>query len=211
MANYLDSEQALEDATVDLFRSLGYEAVNAYDETFGPDGTLGRQSRSDVVLRSRLRSALERLNPTLPHDAISHAIEQLTQDRALMRPVAANHEIYQMLKHGVRVSFRDEYGGEVEDVAQVIDWKDPHNNDLLVVQQLWGESALYTRRPDLIVFVNGLPLVLIELKVAHRNVKNAYDHNLRDYRDTLPELFWYNALIILSNGRYSRVGSLSAT
>jgi type I restriction enzyme, R subunit len=206
-----DSEQALENATVDLFRSLGYEAVNAYDETFGPDGTLGRQSRSDVVLRSRLRSALEKLNPDLPHDAVSHASEQITQDRALIRTVAANHEIYQMLKHGVRVSFRDEYGGEVEDVAQVIDWKDPHNNNLLVVQQLWGESALYTRRPDLIVFVNGLPLVLIELKVAHRNVKNAYDHNLRDYRDTLPELFWYNALIILSNGRYSRVGSMSAT
>lgn len=206
-----DSEQSLENATVELFRSMGYEAIDAYHETFGTGGTLGRESRTDVVLRSRLRSALERLNPDLPADAINHAIEQLTQDRALMRPVAANREIYAMLKDGVRVTFRDEYGGEAEEVAQVIDWKQAHNNDLLVVQQLWGESALYTRRPDLVVFINGLPLVLIELKVAHKNVKNAYDHNLRDYRDTLLEMFWYNALIILSNGRYSRVGSLSAT
>ena len=203
-----DSEQALENATVDLFRVLGYEAIDAYNETFG---MLGRESRSDVVLRSRLRAALERLNPDLPAEGISHAIEQLTEDRALMRPVAANHEIYHMLKNGVRVRFQDEYGGEVEDIARVIDWREAHHNDLLVVQQLWGESAFYTRRPDLVVFINGLPLVLIELKAAHKNVKNAYQHNLRDYRDTLPELFWYNALIILSNGRYSRVGSLSAT
>lgn len=211
MPPHPDSEQALENATVELFQSLGYQAMDAYQETFGPGGTLGRDSRADVVLRVRLRAALERLNPALPREAITNTIETLTADRALMTPSAANREIYQMLKSGVRVTFRDDDGGEVEEVARVIDWKNPHNNDLLVVQQLWGESELYIRRPDLVVFINGLPLVLIELKASHKNVKNAYDHNLRDYRDTLPELFWYNALIILSNGRYSRVGSLSAS
>jgi type I restriction enzyme, R subunit len=206
-----DSEQALEDATVELFETLGYETVNAYDETFGADGTLGRETRGDVVLVGRLRPALEALNPDLPDDAITNAIEALTTDRSLMTPAAANQEIHHMLKHGVRVTYRDHDGGEAEEVVQVIDWKQPENNDFLVVQQLWGASALYTRRPDLVIFVNGLPLVLIELKASHKNVRNAYNHNLRDYKDTLPEYFWYNSFIILSNGRYSRIGSLSAS
>jgi len=103
-----DSEQALEDATVKLFFKLGYDAINAYDERFGPDGTLGRESRSDVVLRPRLYAALERLNPDLPHEAISHAIEQITEDRSLMQPVRANQAVYGLLKNGVRVIYHDE-------------------------------------------------------------------------------------------------------
>jgi type I restriction enzyme R subunit len=205
-----DSEQALENATVELFASLGYATLNAEYETFGPDGTLGRESRDEVVLQSRLRPALEALNPGLPLEALELAIQEILLDRSLMTPENANREVYKLLRNGVRVKYRDEYGEDVDTTVSVIDWNNPYNNDFLLVQQLWVYGGLYTKRPDLVGFVNGIPLVFIELKTSHRNIKHAYNGNLRDYRDTIPRIFWYNALIILSNGRDARIGSISA-
>ena len=95
-------------------------------------------------------------------------------------------------------------------MVRVIDWDEPANNDFLLCSQFWVTGEMHTRRADLVGFVNGLPLVFIELKAAHRRLETAFTGNLRDYKDTVPQLFWPNALIILSNGSQSRVGSITA-
>jgi len=212
-----DSEEALENATLILFASLGWQTVNAYDEVYGetPDtGTggpnLGRATRSEVILRPRLEAALARLNPTLPPEAIQQAIAELTRDRSAMTLVHANREIYALLKEGIPVTFRDTDGEERFERVRVVDWNDPANNDFLLAQQFWVTGEVYTRRADLVGFVNGLPLLFGELKAHHRRLKEAYRHNLSDYKDTVPHLLWCNAFIILSNGSDARLGTVTS-
>jgi len=212
-----DSEQALENTTLALFAELGWQTVNAYHEVYGetPDApaggpTLGRATRGEVVLRPRLEAALTRLNPDLPPEALQQAIAELTRDRSAMTLVRANREIYALLKEGVKVAYRGAGGEEQVERVRVIDWADPGNNDFLMVQQFWATGEVYTRRADLVGFVNGLPLLFGELKAHHRRVENAYRQNLRDYKDTIPHLFWYNAFIILSNGSDSRIGTITS-
>ena len=165
-----------------------------------------------MVLITRLRAALERLNPDASNAAVNAAMEELTRSRAAMSLVEANWEIYRLLKDGVKVTVTDsdDEGETVEDL-KVIDWENPENNDFFLASQFWITGEMYTRRPDAIGFINGLPLVLMEFKRIDENVYAAYHDNLRDYKDTIPHLFWYNALIILSNGSESRVGSLTAS
>lgn len=207
-----DSEDALESAVMDLFQSLGYEVVNAYDEISHPR-RLGRDSLDEVVLLSRLRPALARLNPSLPPSVLDSAIEALLADRSLSTLAHANAQIYDLLKHGIKVNFKDAHEDELTETVRLIDWNAPDNNDWLAVQQLWvlSQNGLYKRRADVVLFINGLPLGFLELKTFHRHIEDAFDGNLSDYKDTIPHLFWYNAFIILSNGRDSRIGSLTAT
>lgn len=210
MSHHPDAEDALEQATVELFADLGWETVNAYNETW-PNSVLGREAAGEVVLTSRLRPALEHLNPVLPRKAIDLAVDELSRDRSALSMAQANREVYRLLRDGVKVTYRDEDGVEVEETIRVVDWGEPANNDYLVVQQFWVTGELHRRRPDLIGFVNGLPLVLIELKAHTKQLENAYQDNLRDYKDTIPQLFWYNALVILSNGVQARVGTMSSS
>jgi type I restriction enzyme R subunit len=205
-----DSESALELETITLLKRLGWQTVNAYEETYGPNGTLGREHRGEVVLLPRLRTALTRLNPGLPAEALALAVEELTRDRSAMSLVQANRQIYAMLKEGLKVAYRDEENEEQVATVRLVDWQQPENNDFLLVSQLWVAGDIYTRRADLVGFVNGLPLLFIELKTSHRRLVNAYRDNFHDYQRTIPALFWTNGLVILSNGRESRVGSISA-
>ena len=206
-----NEDDLIEQPAIRLFESLGWETVNAYDETFVPAGgwPFGRTGKNDVVLPWRLRESLERLNPDLPPAAISLVIEELTRERSALSPAAANREIYELLKDGVRikVSVND---NEEPMLARVIDWQNIANNDFLLASQFWVSGEVYTRRADLVGFVNGLPVVFIELKTGHRRIEDAYEDNLRDYRNTIPQLFWYNALIILSNGGQSRIGTITS-
>jgi type I restriction enzyme R subunit len=204
------SENALvERPAVALFGELGWNTGNCFYEQFGPGGTLGRETKGEVVLTARLRTALERLNPGLGPEAIGLAIEELTRDRSVMSLTAANRAVYQLLKNGVKVTVKAEDEETVETV-QVIDWKEPSHNDFFLASQFWVSGDMYTRRADLVGFVNGLPLVLVELKAAHKHLHNAYKENLTDYKTAIPHLFWYNALIVLSNGSQSRLGSVTA-
>ncbi len=210
--SYTYSEDALvEQPAIALLGELGWETMNAYQEFAHGASVLGRETRNEVILTQRLRPALEQLNPELPPAAIDEAVTALQRDRSRMSRVAANKEIYHALKNGVRVTVPDPEGdGEMVALVRVVDWDIPENNDFLLCSQLWVAGEMYTRRPDLVGFVNGLPLLFIELKAAHKGLESAYKGNLRDYKDTIPHLFWANALIILSNGSESRLGSVSA-
>ena len=206
------TEDALiEQPAIALLASLGWETVNAFGEFDQGASILGRDTRAEVALTARLRPALQRLNPDASREAIGQALDELTRDRSRMSMAAANRESYHLLKHGVRTRGIDpETGGETVEVVRVIDWDTPGNNDFLFCSQFWVTGEMHTRRADLVGFVNGLPLVLVELKAAHRRLETAFTGNLRDYKDTIPQLFWPNGLIILSNGSQSRVGSVTA-
>ncbi len=211
MPHAYTEDQLVEQPAIALFADLGWATVSAMEETFGAGGTLGRETRGDVVLLPRLRMALERLNPALPVEAISTAIDELTRDRSAMLEAASNREVYQLLKDGVQVSIPDlEQGGQKIERVAVVDWEHPAENDFLLVSQLSVTGTLYTCRPDLVGFVNGLPLIVIELKKPAVPVRAAFDENLTHYKAEIPALFWYNALLIASNGTESRVGSLTA-
>ena len=204
-------EEHVEQAAIDLFRSLGWVAANVMEETFGERGTLGREHKGEVVLMQRLRAALARLNPGLPASGVDQAIEALTRDRSALTLVTANREIYGLVQNGVKVRVpgaSDEDGDEARTV-RVIDWDQPEKNDFFVAQQLWVQGLIYQRRADLVGFVNGLPLVFIELKGIDHNVEEGFRNNFRDYLDTIPQLFWFNAAVIFSNGLESRLGTIT--
>ncbi len=167
-----------------------------------------------MVLTTRLRNVLARLNAALPAAAIQAAIDELSRDRSAMTLAAANRELWALMRDGVKVSVPDLAKGGVKiERVRVVDWDNPAANDFLLASQMTIVGQLYTCRPDLIGFVNGLPWVVIELKKPGVPAKQAFDGNLTSYKHTLngvPALFWSNALLIASNGTDSRVGSLTA-
>lgn len=204
-------DQLVEQPAIGLFAALGWHTVSAMEETFGAGGTLGRETKGEVVLTDRLRAAFTRLNPGLPAEAIQTAIDELARDRSAMSLEAANREIYRLLKDGIPVSVPDrEHGGQKTERLRVVDWAQPEQNDFLLVSQLSVVGSLYTCRPDLVAFVNGLPWVVIELKKPGVPARSAFDENLTHYKQQIPQLFWYSTLLIASNGTDSCVGSLTA-
>ncbi len=212
MQNPYSENLLVEQPAIVILENMGWHTQNCINEFgYGNQISTGRVTKSEVVLTERLRAALERLNRIAPHDAIDDAIEKLTQSRALMNTVEANREIYSLLKDGVPVTISDPKTQEESALLlQVIDWENPKNNDFFAASQFWITGEMYTRRPDLVGFVNGIPLVLMEFKRIDENIFSAYDDNLRDNKDTIPHLFWYNVLIIVSNGSESRVGSITS-
>jgi type I restriction enzyme R subunit len=211
MAHGYSEDQLVEQPGIQLFAALGWQTVSALEEVFGVPGTLGRGTKGDVVLLPRLRAALQRLNSSLPPEGISQAIDQLTRDRSAMGLAAANREVYGLLKDGIEVTIADpKTGGQEPNRVQVVDWQNPRANDFLLVNQFSITGALYTRRPDLVGFVNGLPVVVIEFKKPGVPAQQAFDDNLTCYKSDIPQLFWFNGLTIASNGTESRVGSLTA-
>ncbi|MDH4304779.1 MAG: type I restriction endonuclease subunit R [Nitrospira sp.] len=211
MVHAYSEDSLVEQPAIQLFAELGWQTVSALEEVFGVSGTPGRETKGETVLLPRLRTALERLNPSLPPEAISQAIDQLTRDRSAMSLAAANREVYGLLKDGIEVTVADATsGGQEPKRVRVIDWENPAANDFLLVSQLSVTGPLYTRRPDLVGFVNGLPIVVIELKKLGVPAQQAFDDNLTCYKADIPQLFWFNGLMIASNGTESRVGSLTA-
>ena len=204
------TEDALvEQPAIQLFAELEWETLTCWEEAFGPESDLGRNTRGDVVLFNRVRSVLKRLNPAAPELALDEAIEALSRDRSAMSMIAANEQIYLLLREGYRYQSGEE--GEEDLTVRIIDWSTPANNDFLLCSQMTITGEIETRRPDLIGFVNGLPLLFVELKASHRQLIHAYRDNLADYRTTIPHLFWFNQLILLSNGVQSKLGTISSS
>lgn len=204
------SEDALvERSAINVFtKDLKIEHLNCYEERF-PE-TLGRGTKAEVVLIKRLSAAIDKLNHGLPEDAKKDAIEQLLQDRSRLSLVAANQEVHKLIKEGVKVKFKNKKGDYESETVRIIDFEEPENNDFFLASQFWVTGEIYPRRPDLVLFVNGLPLVVIELKARGVDVKRAFDDNITDYKDTIPQLFWYNAFILISNGRDAKIGTITS-
>lgn len=206
--NQYTEDNLVEQPAIKLFQSLGYEYQNHYQEKFGDDEE--RKEMNDVVLVKQLIKALTKLNPEASTEAIDLAKEELIRSRGHLEIEQANKEIYELLKNGVKVEIADENGNMEVETVKVIDFNNPKNNHFYLASQLWIAGDMYKRRADLVVFVNGLPMMFLELKASHKNLKNAFDENLSDYKTTIPHLFWYNAFIILSNGIESKIGSLTS-
>ena len=168
-----------------LEQVLGWDSIYAWnEETFGPDGTLGRADTKHVVLTRDLRAALERLNPELPTSAIDDAMRDLTVFDVSRSMVQHNRDFYRLLRGGVPVEYRDGHGHRKSARARVIDFDNaPGSNRFLAVRELkltGIRTPNYNRRADLICFVNGLPLVFIELKAVYKNIREGFDNNLSD-------------------------------
>jgi len=215
--SYEYSEDGLvEAATQEVLEDLGWTVEYAWQkENFSTlpdrsDGLLGRNNKSEVVLVRYLLAALRTLNPDLPDTAYNQAVEQISLKIANKSLAAINKEKHQLLVKGVEVSYQDNKGVLKKKTLKVFDFKQPENNDFRAVRQLEVVGQLYNRRPDIVGFVNGIPLVFFELKAHHTDLRHAYDDNLSDYKVTIPELLHNNAFIILSNGTDSRVGTITS-
>ncbi|WP_245493078.1 MULTISPECIES: type I restriction endonuclease subunit R [unclassified Mesorhizobium] len=203
-------EEIVEDAAIGLFEELGY--LYARSGQIAPDGSAPeRDAYSDTILTSRLSAAVDRLNPTIPAEARASAIKQLfvTETPSL---VEENRRIHRLLTDGVDVEFVVADGEIKGDKVWLIDFDSAENNDWLVTNQFTVVEGRHKRRPDIVVFVNGLPLAIIELKNAGAEAADigAAFNQLQTYKAQVPSLFRTNAVLIASDGVLARIGSLTA-
>lgn len=206
-------DHLIEQTAIDLFYyQLGWDVQLAFNkESFGEHSTLGRLSKREVVIRRTFFQKIRELNPGLPESAYQQAYEKLTEESITKSLEEINFEKYKLLRDGIPVDYINEKGEQIKNKAlKVFDFEDAEANSFLAVRQLWiqGKSNR-ERRPDIIGFVNGIPLLFIELKAAHKKLENAYNQNFTDYKDVIPRLFYYNAFVLLSNGIESRIGSVT--
>ncbi|WP_447767918.1 type I restriction endonuclease subunit R [Sphingobacterium faecium] len=211
MSYEYSEDQLIEQATIDVLQELGWQVATAWkNETFSEDGLLGRDNKTEVVLERHLLAALQRYNPDLPDVAYQRAMEKIAQKEAGKNLAQHNKAKYLLLKNGVEVSFTNAEGKTEKKTLRVFDYKEYSNNEFLAVRQLEVSGELYNRRPDVIGFVNGIPLVFIELKSHAIDLRAAYEDNFKDYKDTIPHLFHHNAFVILSNGTDAKVGTVTS-
>ena len=215
MPNFI-SEDQIEQATLrKLQQEHGFQLLNCY--TAQAEDLNDRSNRSDkreVILRDRLKAAALRLNPDLPEAAIDKAVAVLTQPRSAMSTTAANYELDGLIRSGIQVEYENKQGRTVPGRVRVIDFNDPSptgQNEFLAVSQLWIKGETYFRRPDILLYINGLPIVFLELKNSNVSVKNAFDDNLTNYKRDIPQLFHTNAVCILSNALETKIGSFTAS
>ena len=215
----INSEDRLVQATFAeyLEMTLGWDNVFAWnEESFGNDGTLGRTDTRQAVLTRDLRVALERLNPELPPSALDEVIRKLTVYDVSRSMVQHNQEFYRLIRGGVPVDFTDAQGHQKSARARVIDFDNTEgSNRFLAVRELkltGIRTPNYNRRADIVCFVNGLPLVFIELKAVYKNIREGFDNNLTDYMDenVIAHAFHHNALLIVSNGDRAQYGSITS-
>ena len=207
-------DQSVQKPAAELLAGLGWHSVLAFnEEDFGPDSLLGRDSRAEYVLKRSLRAALLRLNPGVPAVAIAQAMDALLAQDAAKTLVQTNEDKYKLLRDGVPVQVRWNDGRESSERLTVIDFDrpdDPARNEFICVQELWLEGGPAPVRPDLLGFVNGLPLLFIEFKRQDKDLKVAFDDNYTRYLQDLPGLFAFNALVVLSDGFDARFGSITS-
>lgn len=210
----MNEDTLVQQTTAEYLESkLGWESIYAYDnEIFGENGLLGRRDEKQIVLRKYLKPALQKLNPNLPDEAYEEAMDKIEEKSFLENITQINKEKYELIREGVQVQFKNKDGKLDKKRLRVIEF-DPekvYDNHFLCVRELWIKGDLYRRRADIICFVNGLPLVFMELKTIYKNIRHAYDKNFSDYKDTVPHIFHHNAIVVLANGDDAKLGSISS-
>lgn len=211
MPNFI-SEDDIEQAILRrLSQDFGFELLNCYTaDADDLNDRSGRADKREVIFGERLREAALRLNPKIPEPVIDDALARLTDRRHAMSAIAANREVDGLIRDGIPVEFENAQGQKEQERVRVIDFNDPAGNRFLAVSQLWIKGERYYRRPDILLYVNGLPLVFIELKNSNVKLRTAFDDNLTNYKQDIPQLFLTNAFCILSNAIETKVGSITA-
>ena len=190
---------------------LGWDVRFAYNtEVLGENGTFGRENYKEILLLRYFHEALKTLNPWINESQISEAQKVLENRLSTSSPLQVNEEKYFLIRDGIPVTVKKPNGQTEMKKAAVIDFQNPDNNYFLAVKELKIHGALYRRRTDIVGFVNGIPLLFVELKKNTVDVQNAYEDNYTDYQDTIPHLFYYNAFIMLSNGTEAKIGTLGS-
>ena len=212
MSKDYSEDQLIQKSTADfLEKELGWKSVYAFDqETLGVNGTLGRNSYHEVLLVRHFSKALKTLNPWLNEKQLQECVERMTEHMSSQTLMQINEQKYQLIRDGLPVT-RTKPNGETEEVkAKVIDFASPEKNEFLCVRELQVHGALYRRRADIVGYVNGIPLLFMELKNHDVEVVDAFNKNYRDYLDTIPQLFYHNTFIMFSNGLEARVGTIDS-
>ena len=212
MSHDYSEEKLVQDSACDVLQNkLGWKVVYAYkSEKLGVDGTFGRTSYKEVLLTRYIREALKRLNPWINEQQIVEAIIKLTRRISTASLLQINEEKYNYLRDGIPVTVKRSDGRTEIKKAAIIDFNNAHNNEFLAVKELIVKGDLYNRRADIVGFVNGIPLLFVELKRPDIDVRNAYEDNYKDYLDAIPQLFYYNAFVMLSNGLEAKVGTVGS-
>ena len=173
------------------------------------DGT-GRSSKKECVLPVVLEQSLRKINPNIASEHITRIVKDLRRDFTGTDLVATNYRLYQQIRNGIKITVRRN-GKEDFDFVKLVDFDNPENNTFTAVSQMWIQGRVYYRRPDVIVFINGMPMVFIELKNSIVKVQEAYNKNLKDYLKDIPNLFAFNQICVLSNGLETKLGAFNAT
>jgi type I site-specific deoxyribonuclease, hsdR family len=212
MSHDYSEEKLVQDSACDVLQNkLGWKVAYAYNtEQLGVDGTFGRTSYKEVLLTREIRKVLKRLNPWINEQQIIEAISKLTRRISTASLIQINEEKYNYLRDGIPVTVKRSDGRTEIKKAAIIDFNNAHNNEFLAVKELVVHGDLYNRRADIVGFVNGIPLLFIESKRPDIDVRNAYEDNYKDYLDTIPQLFYYNAFVMLSNGLEAKVGTVGS-
>lgn len=194
-----------------LHDELDWDVQYAYNtEKLGKNGTFGRESYHEILLARYFREALKKLNPWINEEQIAEAQKTLESRLSTSSLLQINEEKYFLIRDGIPVTVKKPDGQTDKVKAAVIDFNDPGNNYFLAIKELKIHGDLYRRRTDIVGFVNGIPLLFVELKRNDVDVQDAYTNNYTDYQDTIPHLFYYNAFLMLSNGVEAKVGTLGS-
>lgn len=194
-----------------LKNTLGWDVVFAYNkEILGEAGTLGRISYKDIILARYLRQAMFEFNDWLTDDLCDIAIKTLLSYISSDTLMQINQKKYEMLRDGIPVPYKNPNGETEDRLVKVFNFNEPEQNHFLAVKEMKINGDLYRRRTDIVGFVNGIPLLFIELKKQNVDVQDAYTCNYTDYQTTIPQLFHFNAFIMFSNGVEAKVGTLGS-
>ncbi len=173
------------------------------------DGT-GRTSKKQCVLPAVLEKSLQKINPNVELSYLQRIAKDLSRDFTGTDMVQTNYKLYQQIRNGIKIDVKKN-GKPGFEIVKLVDFDNPENNTFTAVSQMWIQGKVYYRRPDVLVFINGLPMVFIELKNSIVKVDEAYTKNLTDYRNDIPNLFAFNQICVLSNGLKTKLGAFNAT
>ena len=210
--NRYSEEEAVQKPASELLRRMGWDVHYCFDdEVLGPYGTLGRDSYRDVLLKRDLMHALVELNEHLTEEECAEAVATLEQVFVGDSLLQTNEAKYKMLRDGIPVKKAQPDGSTRTELAQVFDFEHPRMNSFVAAEELWVKGPMHRRRCDIVGFVNGVPLLFVEFKRHDKDVLRAYEDNYTDYQDTIPQIFYYNAFVMLSNGLESKIGTLGSS